>query len=107
MFWVAITQIKRTLLRARRAQDIELQKTQGNRDQAQDNTENEASEKMNISDGQSADGSEKMGITDSLAANGNDKMNIIGGHAATGSEGMNIDDKNARQTDDWALILII
>ncbi|XP_012675931.2 solute carrier organic anion transporter family member 1C1-like [Clupea harengus] len=100
MFWVAITQIKRTLLRARRAQDIELQKTQGNRDQAQDNTENEASEKMNISDGQSADGSEKMGITDSLAANGNDKMNIIGGHAATGSEGMNIDDKNARQTDD-------
>ncbi|XP_076153252.1 solute carrier organic anion transporter family member 1C1-like [Alosa pseudoharengus] len=113
LFWVAIVQIKRTLVKARHAQDIELQKAQGSRDQAEGQAANETerssiserrptngSEKMSVIERRPTNGSEEMSIDDRHTASWNDKMDMDESNAANGCKKMNNSDKNLSQISD-------
>ncbi|XP_062373516.1 solute carrier organic anion transporter family member 1C1-like [Sardina pilchardus] len=99
LFWFAIVQIKRTLVKARRAQDIELQKAQGSRDQAEGQAANET-EKMSISERRPTNGSEKMSISERRPTNGSEKISISERRPTNGSEKMSIDDRHTASWND-------
>lgn len=74
---------------------MELQKAQGDRDQAQSHTTNETERRS--SERPPTNGSEKMGVNDRHRANESEKMGTDESHAANGREKRNISDKDISQ----------